>query len=124
MSKEDVQRDVLLLKPELQNLVRNIEIGIIQYHNLPLKVFETKRTLERQEWLFEQGYSKTLNSRHLDGSAVDFVYYKDGKWSWDNGVLHYYHFLGERVKELFGNRLMWGKDFINLTDLPHFELKK
>ena len=36
-------------------------------------VTEGLRTKERQQQLFDQGKSKTLNSRHLSGKAVDVV---------------------------------------------------
>jgi hypothetical protein len=36
--------------------------------------FETKRTLARQKRLVAQGKSWTLNSKHLDGLAVDRVF--------------------------------------------------
>lgn len=123
MAKEDVCRDLTQLKPELQELVNKIYSNIIVYNRIPMEVFETKRTLERQEWLFKQGMSKTMNSRHLDGSAVDFVYCLDGKWSWDNSVLHYFDFLGKRVIELYGDRLEWGGSWLQFIDKPHFQLK-
>lgn len=34
-------------------------------------VGEGLRTLERQKYLFDEGFSKTMNSRHLTGHAVD-----------------------------------------------------
>ena len=46
-------------------------------------VFEGKRTMERQRKLVAQGYSKTLNSYHLYGLAVDLVAYVDGKPTWE-----------------------------------------
>jgi peptidoglycan L-alanyl-D-glutamate endopeptidase CwlK len=38
-------------------------------------VIDGLRTLEEQEELFESGKSKTMNSRHLTGHAVDIVPY-------------------------------------------------
>lgn len=45
-------------------------------------VFEGVRTLERQRALFERGASRTLNSRHLDGDAVDLVPWIAGRAQW------------------------------------------
>lgn len=38
-------------------------------------VTEGVRTIERQKQLVKEGKSKTLNSRHLNGTAIDFVPY-------------------------------------------------
>jgi peptidoglycan L-alanyl-D-glutamate endopeptidase CwlK len=122
MSVEDVDNDVTHLKPELQDLVAKIKQNIIIYNNLPMKVFETARTPERQKWLFDNGYSKTLNSNHLTGSAVDIVYYLDGNWSWDNKIIYYFNFLGAKVKDLYGDQLTWGGEWA-WKDLAHYELK-
>jgi len=48
------------------------------------RVFEARRSLERQKRLYAQGrtrpgniVTRTLKSRHLDGDAVDIVFYDD-----------------------------------------------
>ncbi|HED32741.1 MAG TPA: M15 family peptidase [Gammaproteobacteria bacterium] len=43
------------------------------------------RTLEEQKNLVSSGASKTLNSRHITGHAVDLVPYINGKlrWEWE-----------------------------------------
>jgi len=43
------------------------------------------RTLEEQKKLVERGASKTLQSRHITGHAVDLVPYINGKlrWEWE-----------------------------------------
>jgi peptidoglycan L-alanyl-D-glutamate endopeptidase CwlK len=53
---------------------------------LPFDVFvvEGIRTLERQQLLVASGKSRTLNSKHITGKAVDLAPYKDGKILWDN----------------------------------------
>lgn len=49
-------------------------------------VFETRRSQERQDWLYAQGRTRpwkvvtwTLNSNHKDGNAVDIVFRNNGK---------------------------------------------
>lgn len=125
MAKEDVDNNPDFLKPELRELVSKIYSNVILFHNLPMEMFECKRTLERQEWLVKQGFSKTLNSRHLDGSAVDFVFRDPQtlKWSWDNSIIHYYDFMGARVMELYGDRIEWGGKWKTFVDKPHYQLK-
>lgn len=38
-------------------------------------VIEGRRTLKRQQHLYKNGFSKTMNSRHLTGHAVDIIPY-------------------------------------------------
>lgn len=46
-------------------------------------VIEGLRSMERQRLLVKSGKSKTLQSRHLTGHAVDIVPMIGGKISWD-----------------------------------------
>jgi len=46
-------------------------------------VIEGVRSFQRQKLLKAQGKSRTLNSRHLTGHAVDLVDYPI-TWDWDN----------------------------------------
>lgn len=61
--------------PDLQKVVRRA----IEITQQDFTVFEGIRTLERQQKLVNQGVSKTLNSKHLTGRAVDLVPYVEGK---------------------------------------------
>lgn len=47
-------------------------------------VFEGVRSYSRQKNLLKKGYTKTLDSYHLYGLAVDLVVFKDNKFTWDN----------------------------------------
>ena len=57
----------------------------IQLSAQDFAVHDGIRTLKEQKKLVERGASKTLNSRHLSGHAVDLVPYIGGKlrWEWD-----------------------------------------
>ncbi len=48
-------------------------------------VHDGMRTLDEQKELVKRGVSKTLNSRHISGHAVDLVPYINGKlrWEWE-----------------------------------------
>lgn len=46
-------------------------------------IFEGVRSPEKQQYYYERGVSKTLNSDHLKGRAVDIVPYIDGQPRWD-----------------------------------------
>jgi len=58
------------------------EINRIAPPGWKLDIFETWRTPERQLLLFNRGYSKTKNSLHIKGRAVDLVWRHNGIWTW------------------------------------------
>lgn len=85
-------------------------------------VLEGRRTKERQKVLFEQGATKTMNSRHLTGHAIDLAPMLGGKVSWDWPL---YHKLAPAVKQAakeVGVPITWGGDWRTFKDGPHWEL--
>lgn len=85
-------------------------------------VLEGLRTEERQRKLYASGASKTLNSRHLTGHAVDVAPYADGEISWH--WPHYYP-LAATIKDCayeIGVKIEWGGDWTSLRDGPHWQL--
>ena len=50
---------------------------------MPFMVVEGLRTKQRQRQLFKERKSKTLNSKHLIGRAVDIAPLVNGQVSWD-----------------------------------------
>lgn len=105
------------------DLVRVVERAI-ELTSVDFTVLEGLRTTERQKTLVAAGASKTMNSRHITGHAVDLGAYVDGQvdWSWP---------LYERIaaamklaaKEL-GVAITWGGDWRTFKDGPHFELDR
>jgi peptidoglycan L-alanyl-D-glutamate endopeptidase CwlK len=97
----------------------------------PCRILEGMRTEERQKDLFAQGKSKTLNSKHLTGRAIDAAPLKYGTVDWEDIRLFAYfagYVLG--VADQMGVNLRhgadWDRDF-DLTDTtffdwPHFEV--
>jgi peptidoglycan L-alanyl-D-glutamate endopeptidase CwlK len=87
-------------------------------------VTEGLRTPDRQYQLYVTGASKTLNSRHLTGHAVDLAALVDGKVRWDWPL---YHKLAAVVKQAAYERnvpLIWGGDWKSFPDGPHYELDR
>jgi peptidoglycan L-alanyl-D-glutamate endopeptidase CwlK len=93
-------------------------------------VIEGRRTLSRQKQLVAKGASKTMNSRHLTGHAVDIIplvdINQDGKvssnemWAWPS-----YFKLAPVIKQaarLEKVRLEWGGDWKSFKDGPHWQL--
>ena len=87
-------------------------------------VTEGVRTLERQGQLVRAGASRTLNSRHLSGHAVDLAALVDGAVRWDWPL---YPRIAAAMKTAGAERgvaLIWGGDWKSLRDGPHFELDR
>ena len=85
-------------------------------------VTEGLRTKERQAQLVAKGASRTMNSKHLIGRAVDLAAVIDGDVRWDWPL---YHKLAKAMKEAAaecGVQIVWGVDWRTFKDGPHFEL--
>ena len=107
------------LHPDIVKVVkRTIEITGSDF-----SVGEGLRTITRQKELFKQGATKTMNSRHLTGHAVDlFALDEDGKVTWD---WKYYYPLAAAVKQAakdVGVSIEWGGDWSKFKDGPHYQL--
>lgn len=88
------------------------------------RVTEGLRSLARQRELVKAGASKTLNSRHLTGHAVDVVALVNGQVRWDWPL---YPKIAAAVKEAAAELsipIIWGGDWKSLKDGPHFELDR
>jgi len=90
--------------------------------DLDFTVLEGLRTIERQKQLFAQKATKTMNSRHITGHAVDLAPMLDGEVSWDWPL---YNRLAKIVKAAAAIErlpLQWGGDWRTFKDGPHWEL--
>lgn len=112
------KRKLVGLHPELAGLVGYLA----SVSHMPFVVLEGLRTLERQKGLVASGASKTLNSRHLTGHAVDIAPLVGGKPSWH---WPHYHQLAPLMKLAAlqrGVAIDWGGDWWRFKDGPHWEL--
>lgn len=106
------------LHPDLVKVVnRAIELTPIDF-----TVLEGLRTKERQQELFDKGASKTLNSRHLTGHAVDLAPYPID-WNDLKRFNQVADVMKQAAKEL-NVSIVWGGDWKLFNDCPHFELDK
>lgn len=124
-----------------------VVLALTTYTKEDFTVIEGVRSMTRQRALVKQGKSKTLESRHLTGMAVDLAWYKDGKvsWSTDNTKAFYdmdhsadyegYQAIGVAMKEAaekLGVPIRWGADWDGdgqhtdhtFLDWVHFEIPK
>lgn len=106
------------IHPDLRRVIdRALQDGPLDFI-----VIEGLRTMQRQRELFASGASKTMNSRHLTGHAVDLLPIgKDGPaFDWP-----LYDKLGPAVKaaaDAEGVDIEWGGDWTKFRDGPHFQL--
>lgn len=91
--------------PELVQLVR-IAITLT---DIDFSVFEGLRTLERQKKLVATGASRTLDSYHLTGDAVDLVPYVDGQPRWEMALCNQVAQAMHEACSRLHLRLIWGR---------------
>jgi peptidoglycan L-alanyl-D-glutamate endopeptidase CwlK len=104
-----------------EDLVKVVKRAI-ELTDTDFTVGEGLRTKERQAKLFAEGKSKTMNSKHLTGRAVDLWVLKDGKVTWEKAAYdNLAPFVKQAAKELEIN-IRWGGDYLNFYDGPHYEL--
>ena len=91
---------------------------------VPFRITEGVRTKARQKQLFEAGASKTMNSRHLTGHAVDVVPMIGGKPRWDWPPFYQIADAFKEAAKDLGVPIVWGGDWKTFKDGPHFELDR
>ena len=111
------------------DLVRVVERARLA---VPFMVVEGLRTRERQAKLVAIGASRTMNSRHLTGHAVDLVYWLDdgdgvpetGEIRWDWPLARQVAVAMKAAAQEEDVTLVWGGDWPSFPDGPHFELDR
>lgn len=95
---------------------RALEISPVDF-----TVIEGLRTKERQAELMKQGFTRTLNSRHIIGEAVDIV---PLPVDWNNPKP--FGLVADAMKKAadeLGVKITWGGDFKTFKDLPHYQIE-
>lgn len=105
------------------DLVRVVERAIA-ITEVDFVVLEGLRTKERQAELLKAGASRTMNSRHITGHAVDLGAWVDKQvdWSWP-----LYSKIAAAMKQAASEQnvpIVWGGDWRTFRDGPHFELNR
>lgn len=92
---------------------------------VPFEITEGLRTRDRQAYLVKTGKSRTMNSKHLVGRAIDFVAMPNGKVSWD---LKDYKTIVEKAFKPAAKKLglsgvvTYGVYWKSIVDGPHVEI--
>lgn len=106
--------------PDLIRVVKRA----IQITPVDFGITEGLRTKERQTELVANGASRTLNSRHLTGHAVDVVAYIGPEVRWDWPLYPKIAAAFRQAAKEEGVPIIWGGDWPKLRDGPHFELDR
>lgn len=104
-------------------LVAIVELAITKTP-VDFMVTEGLRTPGRQAALVKAGASRTKNSRHLTGHAIDIAALVDAQVRWDWSL---YPRIAAAFKEAAAELktpIIWGGDWKTLRDGPHFELDR
>lgn len=117
LSERDLSR-MHGLHPDLYKVV----LAMGNYCPMPFTVIEGVRSVETQARYVADGNSQTMNSRHLDGHAVDLVPLVAGQPTWDWPVYHVFAVHMKGAAALCGVPIEWGGDWATFPDGPHWQL--
>jgi len=111
--------------PDLIKVVKRA----IQICKVDFGVSEGLRSFKRQKIAFKSGYSKTMNSRHLqqkDGysHAVDLFVLVEGKINWQHKHFRYVIQAMMTAAIESGVQIRAGGLWRDFVDSPHFELNR
>ena len=104
----------------------------LQESPIDFVITEGLRTLARQRELLRIGATKTLNSRHLTGHAVDLYAWVDLDI---DGTVEFVEMSNPRLLKQIADAIkaaakaedvpiVWGGDWRTFKDMPHFELDR
>jgi len=102
------------------DLVRVVNRAI-EITEVDFTVIEGLRTKERQAQLFATGNTRTMNSRHIVGQAVDVVPYPVD-WNDTARFRLVAKAMKQAAKEL-DVKLTWGGDWKSFVDMPHYQIE-
>ena len=111
------------LKGVHPDLVKVVEKAIT-LTEIDFRVTEGLRSKTRQIELVNKGASKTLNSRHITGHAVDVVALIGGSVRWDWPLYDKIAKAFKQAAQELNIPIVWGGDWKNFKDGPHFELDR
>lgn len=115
---ETSQKRMRGLHPDLLQVVHRA----LQLTSVDFMVVEGLRSLPRQRKLVAEGKSRTLNSRHLTGHAIDLCAWLDGELKWGRPYSSDVADAMKRAADELNVELDWGGDWQSFQDTPHFQL--
>ncbi|PHS24005.1 MAG: hypothetical protein COA85_08940 [Robiginitomaculum sp.] len=94
----------------------------LQLSTIDFAVLEGRRSLDRQQLLYESGATRTMNSRHLTGHAVDLGAWVGGSLRWDWPLYEKINQAMQLAAVELNTPVEWGGDWQSFRDGPHFQL--
>ena len=101
-----------------EDIVAVVELAISK-SEYDFTILEGLRSVERQKELVDTGKSTTMNSRHLNGHAVDIAPWPIS-WAWA-AYSPIARVIKEAAEELDVD-FEWGGDWKTFPDAPHWQL--
>lgn len=117
------RRSIKKLRPVHPDLYAVVRLAITLTKQ-DFTVFEGMRTVKRQRQLVANGKSKTMNSRHLTGHAVDLVPWINGKPVWNTKACRVISRAVKKAARILGIPIEWGGNWRSFFDGPHFQLPR
>jgi len=116
-------RSLARMKGVHPDLIAVVEAAIV-ISPVDFMITEGLRDAKRQAALVKAGASRTLNSRHITGHAVDVAALVDGRVRWDWPLYPKIAAAFRAAATRYGVPIIWGGDWPRLRDGPHFELDR
>lgn len=116
-------RDVKRLQGVHSDLCQVVYRAAELYQPRRFMVLEGLRSKTRQAQLVKSGASRTMNSRHLTGHAVDLAPVTGGVIPWDKW--EEFDDLAKMMMQAAAElkiKIEWGGNFPKFKDGPHFQL--
>jgi peptidoglycan LD-endopeptidase CwlK len=114
------RRELAGIHPDL----RKVTDLALKYSPLDFIITDGLRTKAEQREYVRRGVSKTMNSRHLTGHAVDFVALVNGKVKYEYKPMKAVADAFKKAAAELGVKIKWGGDWKNSWDTPHIELDR
>lgn len=115
------ERSMTRLSGVHPDLVKVMKLAISR-SPIDFSVLEGVRTLTQQKEYFASGATRTMNSRHLDGHAVDIAPYIGGKIRWDWPLYNKIAPIVKAAAVELHIPIEWGGDWRSFRDGPHWQL--
>ena len=116
-------RSLMRLKGVHPDLVKVVQQAI-KLSSVDFTVLEGLRDPLRQKKLVTAGASKTLNSRHLTGHAVDLGAWVDAQVDWSWPLYAQINAAMQDAAKIQNVPIIWGGGWRTFKDGPHFELDR
>jgi peptidoglycan L-alanyl-D-glutamate endopeptidase CwlK len=114
-------KNLVGVHPDLVDVVKRARLLCdARTDGLNFIVTEGLRTKERQAQLVKVGASRTMNSRHLTGHAVDLAATIEGEVRWDWPLYGLLSTIMQQASN--GVPIVWGGSWKSFRDGPHFQL--